>query len=247
MPGTRKPIPAATEAALWALSNGTCYAPGCPCPVVMEVRTGIYRKNAQIAHIYGVKKNTPRYDETIPDEERDAFTNLLLLCLPHHGEVDDKKTGEGLYPPDLLREWKTIHEGPDGPALSTLGRIDDDLMAELLAEAFTPPVERLQAIADQLERTGTLTAASLRELRQVIHVLMESPAGVDRHTAVMLADAAEIYGTGSFRRSASDLAAAADYLTSGTLGLSVSAMTEAAESIASSVDWLRRNRGYFDH
>ena len=246
MAGTRKSIAVATEAALWALSNGRCYAPGCPCPVVMEIRSGAYRKNAQIAHIYGVRKGAARYNEAIPDEERDAFINLLLLCLPHHGEVDDKKTGGLLYPPEVLREWKVAHEGPDGPVLAALGRIDEDRIGELLAEAFTPPVERLQAIADQLEQTGTLTAASLRELRQVIGVLMDSPVGPDRRTALMLAEAADVYGTRSFTRAASQLSAAADSLAFDNLGRHVSAMSDAAESIAASVAWMRRHRGDWD-
>lgn len=212
----------------------------------MEIRPGVYRKNAQIAHIYGVRKEAARYDEAIPDEERDAFINLLLLCLPHHGEVDDKKTGGQLYPPDVLRAWKVAHEGPDGPALATLGRIDEDRIGELLTEAFSPPIERLQAIADQLEQTGTLTSASLQELRQVIGVLMDSPAGPDRRTAAMLAGAAEIYGTGSFTRAASQLSAAADALASRGFGRQVSEMSGAAESIARSVEWLSRHRGYWD-
>lgn len=246
MAGTRKNINAATEAALWALSNGRCYAPGCPCPVVMEIRRGVYRKNAQIAHIYGVRDGAARYDAGVPDDERDAFINLLLLCLPHHGEVDDKKTGELLYPPDVLRAWKVAHEGTDGPALATLGRVDEDRIGELLAEAFSPPVERLQAIADQLEQTGTLTAASLRELRQVIGVLMDSPAGPDRRTAAMLADAAEIYGASSFGQAASHLSAAAEALDSGSFSQHVSVMSGAAESIAESVEWLRHHRGDWD-
>lgn len=51
--GVRRGISPATEAAFWALSNGRCYAPGCTAPVVVEVRAGVYRKNAQIAHIRG--------------------------------------------------------------------------------------------------------------------------------------------------------------------------------------------------
>lgn len=86
------------------MSNGRCYAPGCAFPVIFEVRPGAYRKNAQIAHIYGVR--APRYKKGLSKEERDAFSNLLLLCLAHHSEVDDKKTVEKLYPPELLREWK---------------------------------------------------------------------------------------------------------------------------------------------
>jgi hypothetical protein len=52
---SRKPVSPATVAALWTLSNGHCYAPGCTAPVVVEVRPGVYRKNAQVAHIHGVR------------------------------------------------------------------------------------------------------------------------------------------------------------------------------------------------
>jgi hypothetical protein len=61
--GHRARIPAATEAALWALSNGRCYAPGCTSPVVVEVRPGVYRKHPQIAHIRGVR--APRHDPSL--------------------------------------------------------------------------------------------------------------------------------------------------------------------------------------
>jgi len=67
MAGVRKHISAATEAALWVLSTGRCYAPGCGSQVVVEVRPGVLRKNAQIAHIRGVRR--PRYDPTLTAEE----------------------------------------------------------------------------------------------------------------------------------------------------------------------------------
>jgi hypothetical protein len=89
--GDRKSIQAAAQAALWVISNGKCYAPGCLFPVIVEVRPGVHKKNAQIAHIYGVK--APRYRPGMSVAERDSFKDLLLLCLPHHAEVDDKKYG----------------------------------------------------------------------------------------------------------------------------------------------------------
>lgn len=217
MAGARKNIPAATQAALWALSNGRCYAPHCPCPVVMEVRPGIYRKNSQMGHIYGVKRGAARFTEEIPDEERDAFSNLLLLCLPHHADVDDKETGERIYPPDRLREWKAKREGSDAAALAVLGRVDEDGIGELLAEAFTPPIERLQAIADQLEQTGTLNAATVLELRQVVRVLADAPSGLDARAALLMHEAADTFGTSSFTQAAAQLSFAADALNSSVL------------------------------
>lgn len=207
----RKHIPAPTEAALWVLSNGRCYAPGCPFPVVVEIRSGVYRKNAQVAHIRGVR--APRYDPALTPEECAAFSNLLILCLPHHGEVDDKKTGERFYPPDLLRRWKIEHEGSNGLALAALGPIDEESLTDLLVAAFTPPVKRLQQIADQLEQTGTLTAQTLTQLRQVVDVMTSTPAGPDTRTAALLAQAADIYATLDLQKSAPFLVQAADTLT----------------------------------
>ncbi len=162
MPGQRKNIPAATEAALWVLSNGTCYAPGCSAPVMTEVRESVYRKNAQVSHIYGVRPTAPRFRKDLSDSQRDSFANLLLLCLPHHGEVDDRKTGEQLYPPAMLFSWKKAHEGSNAKPLAALGTLREDDLDELLASVFTPPLERLEAIAERLEKTGTVTEAPLK-------------------------------------------------------------------------------------
>lgn len=137
MAGNRKGIPAGTEAALWALSNGRCYAPGCTAPVVVEVRPGVYRKNAQMAHIRGVR--APRYDPALSATACASFSNLLILCLPHHGEVDDRKTGETLYPVETLTLWKSGHEGANGPALAALGPIDEETLTRLLTQVFSPP------------------------------------------------------------------------------------------------------------
>jgi hypothetical protein len=235
----RKKIPAATEAALWTLSNGRCYAPGCPFPVIYEIRPRVYRKNAQVAHIYGVRPGAPRYDKKLPPEERDAFTNLLLLCLPHHGEVDDKKTGERNYPPETLRKWKQDHEGNNGPALAMLGAIDEDLLTELLVDVFTPPVERLQAIADQLEKTGTINANTVNELRQVVDVLASNPGGPDASTVAALTDAAEVFSTRSFTRATESLQASAEILGSTNLYRTAKALSDAAQQAITASEYMR--------
>lgn len=94
----RTSIPAATDAALWALSNGRCYFPGCDEPIVKETRPGTYKKNVRIAHIYGVAENSPRHRLLPAGEDRNSFKYLMLLCTPHHDEIDDRLNGEKLYP-----------------------------------------------------------------------------------------------------------------------------------------------------
>lgn len=213
----RLPIPAAVEAALWTLSNGRCYAPGCPFPVVYEVRPGVFQKNAQIAHILGVSPNAARYRPCASVEEareRESFKNLLLLCLAHHAEVDDKNHGEERYPPELLRKWKREHEGEHGRQLARIGPLNEDQLTDLLISVFTPPVKRLEKIADQLERTGTLTSGALDELRNIISVMSDSPGSPDARTARQLAYAAEVFGAQSLQGSAKSLAYAAEVLPS---------------------------------
>jgi hypothetical protein len=223
-------IPAATDAALWALSNGRCYAPGCMAPVVVEVRTGVYRKNAQIAHIRGVR--APRYDPALSRAACASFTNLLILCLPHHGEVDDKKTGETLYPVETLTRWKTDHEGANGPALAALGPVDEETLTRLLTEVFSPPAKRLQQIADQLEKTGTLTARTLVQLRQIVQVMGAGPAGTSAETAEMLAYAAGVFGKSGFSDAVEELQTAAETLSSRAMADRISELQEIAESLS---------------
>ena len=224
-------IPAATEAALWALSNGRCYAPSCMAPVVKEVRPGVYRKNAQIAHIRGVR--APRYDPALSRAACASFTNLLILCLPHHGEVDDKKTGETLYPVQTLAQWKTDHEGANGPALAALGPIDEETLTMLLTQVFSPPAKRLQQIADQLEKTGTLTARTLVQLRQIVQVMNAGPAGTSAETAEMLAYAAGVFGTSGFSDAVEEVRAAARTLSSRAMAARISELQEISESLSS--------------
>jgi hypothetical protein len=134
--GKRKRIRSGTEAALWASSSARCYAPACPMPVVLEVRPGVYGKNAQVAHVYGVKPRGPRYRPDMPAEVRDSFANLLLLCYPHHGEVDGD---EARYPSELLKEWKQKHDGPELASIGTLSLPNPEALMDWLTELAAPP------------------------------------------------------------------------------------------------------------
>ncbi|WP_374065866.1 hypothetical protein V5P93_002308 [Actinokineospora auranticolor] len=209
--GTRQKIQAAIEAALWTLSNGRCYEPHCTAPVVVETRPGVYRKNVQISHIYGVKPDAPRHVKTMSPEERDSFKNLLLLCTPHHADVDDKKTGATDFPPDLLKEWKIKREGVAGPPLAKL-RIDDaEKLLDVLTRMFSPPLDRLEAITDRLERTGEVTERTVDELRDVLRTLGANQ-GVDHQSIRRLALAAEMLEHQNINRAATLLAASVEAL-----------------------------------
>jgi hypothetical protein len=205
----RKAVAAAAQAALWVLSSGRCYFPHCAQPVIMMIRPDIYRKNVQIAHIHGVKPDSPRHRPNMPVDERDGFGNLMLMCTPHHSEIDNKTDGATRYPAELLRRWKAEHEGAYGKALEAIGPLDLDKLGDALAAAFQPPVDRLTAIADQLERAGIDQQTAIRELRSIAAMLNVTP-GVDPTGARQLAYAAQVFEGLDLQKIASKLGRSAD-------------------------------------
>jgi hypothetical protein len=156
-----------------------------------------------------VRPGAARYSGDLSAEERDSFSNLLLLCLGHHEEVDGN---ERLYPPELLRRWKVEHEGADNSVLNRLNVVDVETLMKALTELAAPPLERLEAITKQLEETGTVTGETVAELKRIIQTMSSSDIGIDARTARALAESAEVFGNASFERMAERLAVAADVL-----------------------------------
>lgn len=102
---------AGTRAGLFTLGSGTCYFPNCARPAVEMV--GSEPEIAlQIAHIYGASSGSARYDAGMTNAERASFSNLILLCTPHHNVVDRRHPED--YPAEVLSAWKTDHEGAAG-------------------------------------------------------------------------------------------------------------------------------------
>ena len=61
----------------------------------------------QIAHIEAKSDAGPRANPLLSDQQRDAYSNLILLCPTHHTLVDAR---ESTYSVDVVRSWKTDME-----------------------------------------------------------------------------------------------------------------------------------------
>ncbi len=92
---------------------------------------------------------------------RDSFRNLLLLCHPHHAEMDDSTTAEELYPAERLRRWKTQHEAQDEQVLAQVHVSSGAVLPEHLVKVFTPSPDWLEMLMDRVERTGETIAETL--------------------------------------------------------------------------------------
>ncbi len=118
--------------ALVLLSGGTCYWPGCGERVIREV-DGRPVLNVQVAHIRAANPGGPRYVEQLPDEERNAFANLILLCHPHHTTVD---TMQRRYTVGTLQGWKSTREVPGLATLRGLSELTEERLSELIGESL---------------------------------------------------------------------------------------------------------------
>ncbi|MDP3506494.1 MAG: hypothetical protein Q8T09_00760 [Candidatus Melainabacteria bacterium] len=80
------------------------------CRKELEVDDGVVKQPSlvgEIAHMVAEKDDGPRGNPSMPVEERNAYENLLLLCLDHHKFVDDNPTE---YPVERLIAMKQRHK-----------------------------------------------------------------------------------------------------------------------------------------
>lgn len=109
--------------ALFRIARGTCYFPDCSKPIIEETE-GERLIAVQIAHISGANEGSARYESTMTDADRSAFSNLVLLCTAHHKLVDGPRRDR--YTRELLHEWKADNES-NSDSLSTTGLTVDNL------------------------------------------------------------------------------------------------------------------------
>jgi len=100
----REPTPA-TVKELYANAY-RCAAPSCKRPLYrVDGETGVRTLNSRVAHIAGRSKEGPRFDPGMSEDENRSVRNLLLLCLEHSSEVDDRSRVDD-FPAPLLLQWK---------------------------------------------------------------------------------------------------------------------------------------------
>jgi hypothetical protein len=121
-----------TERALFALAGLTCYHPGCEVEIVVFIE-GEPVVNVEIAHIYGAHPGAPRYKASMSDDERRSFSNLLLLCKPHHILVDRLHVDR--YPAELLKSWKLEREQGRLDELRSVASLTEERLIALIESA----------------------------------------------------------------------------------------------------------------
>jgi hypothetical protein len=110
---------------LFALSSNQCAFPACGCRLFGPTGEMV----GEICHIKARSPKGPRDDPALPDRERHAFENLILLCRNHHKVVDDDPRK---YTVEWLKGIKQQHEMKGSIELSQR----DARLARALLESY---------------------------------------------------------------------------------------------------------------
>jgi hypothetical protein len=93
--------------------------------------------DVEIAHIYDAHVGN-RYNETMTNDDRRAFSNLILLCKPHHNLVDKRHPKR--YRPEDLKAWKASREG-DEIVIDNPAALSEDALEQAMLQVTVIHVE----------------------------------------------------------------------------------------------------------
>jgi hypothetical protein len=83
-----------------------CGKPECMRPLYrVDPESGSRILNSRVAHICARREGGPRWNPEMTEDENRSADNLILLCLEHASEIDDKNRVEA-FPTSLIQEWK---------------------------------------------------------------------------------------------------------------------------------------------
>lgn len=178
---------AGTVEALIAWSKGTCYWPKCSAPIVLMVEQRPMM-NLDVARIHALNPDGPRYDRSMTKAERNSFDNLLLLCRPHHRQVD--VVAPLSYTSDMLKEWKRIAEPDTREELDFLVGMDEDKLQTALGEAITKYNMNVATALDELKALAERQGGTLQQIASKLDVAVMRPQYVNAEDVAVLDGAA---------------------------------------------------------
>lgn len=139
-------------------------------------------------------------------KERNGFDNLILLCNPHHEEVDGPDSAQ--YPVEVLLGWKHAREADGVDALAGLGELTKSELGEMIATAQNEVVDRIGPALDEFAKTAPELASLLKVVVKELADPRVHGFGISEDGITMLHSSARTFA--NLEDSANLLANAAD-------------------------------------
>ena len=93
---------------VWTKAGGRCQFHGCNEVLWRDDLTMREINRSILAHIIADSPGGPRGDEVLSPLLAKDPSNIMLLCQPHHTQVDAENGAN--FSVETLREWKRDHE-----------------------------------------------------------------------------------------------------------------------------------------
>jgi hypothetical protein len=161
---------------LYLRSGNRCAFPGCNQPLMTSEGVLV----GEIAHIEAAMPGGPRFRDSMTNEERRAFENLLLVCATHHTVVD---TDPDRWSVDALRDLKKTHEAVYTGAVDRLRSTVGDITE---GTSWQSPVN-LGRLSHVASLNAEELAADIEVLNDFARRLSELPIGARSVLAVIVA------------------------------------------------------------
>ncbi len=119
---------------LWGRAAGRCSFPDCRVEVFFEEEASNPTLIGENCHI--VSESGPRADPAFPEDLRNSYSNLILLCRNCHKIIDDPENGEKGYPVEKLRDMKLLHEAwvREKLGFDLNKQLDDEAYADIIEQ-----------------------------------------------------------------------------------------------------------------
>lgn len=90
---------------LWGKAGGRCSK--CNTNLIMKLDKNDVINFGEMAHVIARKENGPRGSEKIDEDDRNSYSNLILLCRNCHKKIDESPKN---FSVKEILEWKKQHE-----------------------------------------------------------------------------------------------------------------------------------------
>lgn len=148
---------------VYAKSGNQCAFPDCNLPIYEDngVLTG------ECCHIEAYSKGGARYNDTTTEEEKNAESNLIMMCSRHHKIVD---TDSSTYTTEILKQMKSNHERQ----FSGTKRELDDKMLFALEQSMENYWRRLENIDNNDKTDLKIKIDSETDIQTLLENIAES-------------------------------------------------------------------------